>query len=268
MTRQYLSARLKAGETVYAAWVGSPSLAMAEAVAQASWDAVVVDMQHGAVGVESMIDLVGGVVRAGKPAMVRMPMSDEGMIGRILDAGAEAVICPMVNTGQDASRLGRSAKYPPLGFRSWGPQRALQVHGLDREDYLAQANGFCLAWAMVETETAIANIDSILSGRAIDGVFVGPYDLCVSLTRGEALDPSHPVVMEALDLIVRKARAHRVVPGIYASTPDHARTYSTMGFKLIAIGNELTYVRIGGELLLEAAREADVPADEAVAAQR
>jgi 4-hydroxy-2-oxoheptanedioate aldolase len=69
MTRQYLSARLKAGETVYAAWVGSPSLAMAEAVAQASWDAVVVDMQHGAVGVESMIDLVGGVVRAGKPAM-------------------------------------------------------------------------------------------------------------------------------------------------------------------------------------------------------
>jgi 2-keto-3-deoxy-L-rhamnonate aldolase RhmA len=59
-----------------------------------------------------------------------------------------------------------------------------------------------------------------------------------------------------------------VVPGIYASTPDHARTYSTMGFKLIAIGNELTYVRIGGELLLEAAREAEVPADEAVAAQR
>lgn len=268
MSRQYLSARLKAGETVHAAWVGSPSLAVAVACAQASWDAVIIDMQHGAVGVESMFDLVAGVVRAGKPAMVRMPMSDEGMIGRILDAGAEGVVCPMVNTGQDASRLGRAAKYPPVGLRSWGPMRALQAHGLDGKEYLAEANGFCLAWAMVETETAIANIDSILSGRMIDGVFVGPYDLCVSLTKGEALDPTHPVVLEALDLIVRKARAHRVVPGIYASTADHARTYAAMGFKLIAIGNELAYARIGGELLLEAAREADVSADEALAAQR
>lgn len=268
MARQYLSARLKAGETVFAAWLGSPSLAVAEAVAQASWDAVVIDMQHGAIGVESMFDLVAGVVRAGKPAMVRMPMSDEGMIGRILDAGAEAVVCPMVNTGQDASRLGRSAKYPPIGLRSWGPTRAMQVHGLDRDDYLAQANGFCLAWAMVETETAIANIDSILSGRAIDGVFVGPYDLCVSLTKGSALDPSHPVVMEALDLIVRKARAHKVLPGISASTPDHARIYSAMGFRLIAIGNELSYARIGSELLLEAARETAAPAPEVVAVQR
>ena len=72
------------------------------------------------------------------------------------DAGAEAVVAPMINTGQDASRLGRSAKYPPLGFRSWGPQRALQAHDLDRDDYLAQANRFCLAWAMVETATAVA----------------------------------------------------------------------------------------------------------------
>lgn len=268
MTRQYLSARLKAGETVHVGWIGTSSCAVAEAVAQASWDAVAIDMQHGSIGVESMIGMVGAIARAGKPAMVRIPMSDEGMIGRVLDAGAEGVICPMINTGQDASRFGRAAKYPPAGFRSWGPTRALQVHGMEHGDYLAQANDFCLAWAMVETETAIANIDSILSSKAIDGVLVGPYDLCVSLTRGQTLDVNEPVVLEALDLILRKARAHRVVPSIYATTADHARTYAAMGFRLIIMGSELAYARIGSELLLEAAREVETPADETVAAQR
>lgn len=268
MTRQFLSARLKAGETVFVAWHGTPSVAIAEASAQASWDAVALDMQHGVIGVESMIAMVAAIIRAGKPALVRMPLGDEGMIGRILDAGAEGVICPMVNTGQDASRFARATKYPPMGYRSWGPIRAMQVHGMSREEYTSRANEFCMAWAMVETETALANIDSIFSGRTIDGVLVGPYDLSISLSKGASLDPSQPQVMEAFDLIVRKARAHRVVPGIYASTADDARVYAAMGFKLILMGSEMAYARIGGELLLEAAREADAPAGGAMAAHR
>lgn len=250
-----MSAKLDAGETVYAAWVGTPVRAVAEAIAQGSWDAVVIDMQHGAIGYESMLDLVSGVAGAGKPAVVRMPMGDDGLVGRILDAGSQGVICPMVDTGHEAAALVRATKYAPVGMRSWGPNRAMAALGVDKGGYLAQANDICLAWAMIETDTAIANINSILSNKALDGVFVGPNDLCISLTGGKVVDPSEPQVLEAINQIARKAGAHSVHAGIYANNPDLARIYAEMGYRFIAIGNELTFARLGGELMLEAARD-------------
>lgn len=257
MTREYLSARLKAGETIFSAWMSNPAKYVAQVVAQGSWDSVVVDMQHGTFDYESMLETVAIVTASGKAAIVRMPLGDEGMIGRILDSGAQGVICPMVNTGQDASRFGRETKFPPLGLRSWGPHRALDVLDFDKNDYLAEANDFCLSWAMVETETALGNIDSIMSSKAIDGVFIGPNDLCVSLTGGKMVDPGEKVVMEAVDHILRKAHAHRVIPGIFANTPELARTYSDMGFKFITVANEIAYARIGGEFLLDMIRNPD-----------
>ena len=252
-----MSARLRAGETVYSAWVGSSTPFVAEALAQGSWDAVIVDMQHGAVGYDAMVSLVASVTGAGAPALVRIPLGDEGMIGRVLDAGAQGVIFPMINTGQEAARHGRTAKYPPEGFRSWGPARALEILGYDKQQYLTDANDLCMTWVMVETETALGNVDSILSSKAVDGVFVGPNDLCVSLSKGKLVDPSEKVVMDALDHILRKAQAHRVVPGIYANSPELARRYADMGFRFIALGNELTYARIGGEFLLDMVRNPD-----------
>lgn len=260
MTTENLSDRLRGGETLYSAWLSTPARFVAETVAQGSWDSVVIDMQHGTLDYASMLDAVTAVASQGKAAVVRPPLNEEGTIGRILDAGAQGVICPMVNTGQDASRIGRSAKFPPLGSRSWGPHRALSVLNMDKDDYLARANDICFCWAMVETETALSNIDSIMSSKAIDGVFVGPNDLCVSLTKGRAADPNESVVLEAIDHILRKAHAHRIVPGIYANTPELARKFADMGYRFITLGNELTYARIGGEFLLDMVKN---PEDEA-----
>lgn len=257
-----MSARLDAGETVYAAWIGTPGRAVAETIAQGSWDAVVIDMQHGAIGYEAMLDLVNTVAGVGKPAVVRMPMGDDGLIGRILDGGAQGVICPMVDTDDQAAALVQATKYAPVGMRSWGPNRAMAALGIDRDGYLAEANGFCLAWAMIETDTAMTNINSILSSKSLDGVFVGPNDLCVSLTGGEAVDPGEPRVLEAIEQIVRQARTHSVHAGIYANNPDLARVYAEMGYRFIAIGNELTFARLGGELLLEVAKDTGNGSDE------
>ena len=256
MIENVLSARLAAGETLYAAWLGIPSRELAGSLAQCTWDAVIVDMQHGAIGYESMLDMVGGIVGAGKPALVRMPMGDDGLVGRILDAGSQGVICPMVDTGHEAAALVRATKYAPAGMRSWGPDRAMAALGLDRDSYLAQANVFCSAWAMIETDTALGNINSILSHKALDGVFVGPNDLCIALTAGRAVDPRAAEVLDAVSLIARRAGAHGVHAGIYANNPDLARIYADMGYRFIAIGQALTYARVGSELLLEAAKDA------------
>lgn len=256
MIENGLSARLAAGETLYAAWLSVPSRALAESLAQCTWDAVIVDMQHGAIGYESMLDMVGGIAGAGQPAVVRMPMGDDGLVGRILDAGSQGVICPMVDTGHEAAALVRATKYAPTGMRSWGPNRAMAALGLDRDTYLAQANDVCSAWAMVETDTALSNINSILSHKALDGVFVGPNDLCIALTGGRAVNPSEPEVLDAIALIARRANAHGIHAGIYANNPDLARIYADMGYRFIAIGLDLTYARVGSELLLEAAKDA------------
>lgn len=250
-----LKAKLDAGETAYAAWLSLDAPRIAAALARDGWDAVVIDTQHGLAGQTHMIDAVALVAVAGVAPVVRVPIGSDAMVGLAPDVGALGVICPMINSGQEAAWFARACKYPPLGQRSWAPSQAVQVLGLAPADYLARANEFVLSFAMVETAQALKHIDAIASTPGIDAIFVGPNDLSVSLSEGAAADPARPDVQQALALIARKCAAHGVIPGIYANTPQLAAAYRKTGFRFIAVGSDAGYLAMGSRAMLKAAKE-------------
>lgn len=243
-------ALLSSGKTVLSGWMAIPSPLVADILARAGWSSIVIDMQHGLVGYDDMVACVAAISRAGCAAIVRVPVRDDGLIGRAMDAGAEGVICPMINSGQEASWLTRNTKYPPMGQRSWAPTQALNLLGMDKDQYLASANDLIVTMAMVETQTALKNIDSIASTPGVDMIFVGPNDLSVSLSDGARVDPNDYAVDKALDLILRKCEAHSVFAGIFANNVEMGRKYRDMGFRFISVGSDMNYLEAGSHAAL------------------
>ena len=116
-----LSESLSVGAPVFSAWVGMNEAAVAEALARAGFDAVILDLQHGALDFAGASQAILAVALAGRPAIVRVPVGDFASASRLIDAGAAGVIAPMINSRTDAERFASFAKYPPVGERSWGP---------------------------------------------------------------------------------------------------------------------------------------------------
>jgi len=250
-----LARRLRAGETVYGAWcmIGSP--VVAETIAREGFAAVVLDAQHGLWDVSSLIAGAGAVNHAGAAPAVRVPLNDVALVSRALDFGAEAVIAPMINSADDARRFAAAAKYPPLGERSWGPLRALPLQGRSVPvDYLREANEGTLTFAMIETATALANVDAIAATPGIDALFVGPYDLATALSGGTAQDVEAPQVEQAVDRICAAATKAKKIPGIYCRDVENAVAMAKRGFRFVIAGNDLTTLRGATAAQLKALR--------------
>lgn len=246
MSAQTLRDRLAGGRPLFMSWSMLPGTLGAELLAQQSWDACVIDMQHGLIGYQEARDMAATVMALDKPTVVRVPVGAHGLMGRVLDIGVEGLIAPMVNTGEDARALAAATKYPPVGERSWGAYRAIGSAGLGQEDYLAAANGLAVSFAMIETRTALDNLDEIAATPGIDGLFVGPNDLTISLTGGTSLDAmGTPEVREAISLIAAKASENGLVAGIYCGTPDFALTHAELGYSFLAVGTDRGFLAEG-----------------------
>ena len=178
-----LAGRLATNREALCAWVGMNEPAVAEQLAREAFDAVTLDMQHGAVDFAGAMRSIASVALAGKPTIVRVPVGEFALASRLLDAGASGILAPMINSGEDARRFVEFVKFPPLGQRSWGPQAALPLSGLDAPAYLKAANAMTQAIAMIETRAALDALDEILGVEGVDGVFVGPSDLSIALER-------------------------------------------------------------------------------------
>ena len=158
-----LAGKLKANSQALCAWVSVNEPAIAEWLAREAFDAVVLDMQHGAIDFDGAMRAILGVALAGKPAIVRVPIGEFALASQLLDAGASGILAPMINSGDDARRFADYVKFPPLGQRSWGPRAALPLSGLEPAAYLNAANAMTLAIAMIETRDALDALDDILS---------------------------------------------------------------------------------------------------------
>jgi 4-hydroxy-2-oxoheptanedioate aldolase len=249
-----LGDRLKSGGPIFSAWCGLLEPGIAGLLAREPFDAVTLDMQHGAIDFATLVRAVPLVAAAGKPAIARIPVGDFATASRLLDSGVSAIIAPMINTVEDARRLGSFTKFPPLGARSWGPHAALALSGLSPIDYLAQANGFSIALAMIETREALGIVDDILTAPGIDGIFIGPADLSIALSNGGIVDPASAEVEKALDHVLARARAANRFAAIYAPTGERAAVLARRGFDLIAAGSDSAYLRTGAGQALAAAK--------------
>ena len=251
-----LARRLRSGETVYSAWCAIPSPLLAETIAREGFPAAVLDVQHGLWDIASVIGAIGALHHAGAAPVVRVPLQDMALVSRALDFAAEAIIAPMINTQADARAFAAAAKYPPSGERSWGPLRAMPLHGRSvNVEYLREANAGTLTFAMLETEAALSNADAIAATPGIDALFIGPYDLSTALSRGAAQNLDAPEVERAIDRIRDAAVKAGKIPGIYCSNAERARAMAARGFKFIAVGSDLGLVRTAAAATLKALKQ-------------
>ena len=239
---------------VFCAWVGMNEPAAAEALAREAFDAVILDMQHGALDFAGACGGIAASALAGRPAIVRVPVGEFATASRALDAGAAGVIAPMINSRADAERFAAFTKFPPLGERSWGPRGALPLSGLDTQDYLASANRLVRAIAMIETREALAALDAILATPGIDGVFVGPNDLSIGLSRGDAIAPDGAEVERALGEVAARAAAHGKFAGLFCPDGRRAKWAGERGFALRTVSTDLALLRAAARAELAAAR--------------
>ena len=252
---QTLRARFAAGETLFTAWSGITSPHLAGVVAASGYDCVTLDMQHGAHDTASIFACTESVRRAGAHVIVRVPVNANYLVSRALDFGAEAVIGPMINSVSDAEAFAKAAKYPPMGERSWGPTRAMELNAeKNATEFLLAQNARTMSFAMIETREALDSLDAILDLQGIDGVLVGPADLSIALNNGAAVDPLGPVVSAAAEQIARRTRAKGKVAAIFCVDDARAQTYKEQGFQLIALQTDSNMVARGAAAALAAAR--------------
>ena len=227
-----LARRFKTGETVHTGWCGLPYPIVAETVAREGFAAVTLDGQHGLWDTASIVSGIAAVMQGGAAPIVRVPVGDFAAVSRALDFGAEGVIAPMINTAADARAFAAAAKYPPVGERSWGPMRAMALGGFsDQSAYLTEANGLNVTFAMIETRTALANIDAIAGTPGIDGLFLGPSDLSIALSDGRSLDPHAKDVETEIERIVAGARKAGKIPGAYCASAERANALAKRGMR-------------------------------------
>jgi 4-hydroxy-2-oxoheptanedioate aldolase len=244
--------KLRAGETVFSGWCGLPYPLVAETLGRDGFSAVTLDSQHGLWDLNSILTAIGAVRQGGAAPIVRVPVGDFAMVSRALDFGAEGVIAPMINSAADARAFAAAAKYPPIGERSWGPHRATTLAGLaDQSIYLREANDHVLTLAMIETRTALKNLDAIVETPGIDGLFLGPSDLSIALSEGRNLDPLSKDVDRELDRILSATQRTNKIPGAYCHSAQRAAELAKRGVRFLAVMSDLAMLRAGAAAALK-----------------
>ncbi len=223
------------GGTVINGWLGIPSAFAAETMAHQGWDSLTVDLQHGVVGYQVAVTMLQAISTTPVVPLARVPWLDPAIVMKMLDAGAYGLICPMVNSRADAETFVGACRYPPEGFRSFGPIRALLYAG---EDYGRHANQTVLTIAQIETAQAVDNIDEIVSVPGLDAVYIGPVDLGLSLGFEPKFDRTEPEVVEAIDKVLSAAGRHGVVAGIHNATVAYARQMIDKGFRFVTVQSD------------------------------
>ena len=241
-----LARRLRAGETVFAGWCSLPYPLVAETIGREGFVAVTLEAQHGLWDMSALLTGVAAVRQGGAAPLVRVPVGDFAMVSRVLDFGAEGIIAPMINSAADARAFVAAAKYPPVGERSWGPHRVTTLAGIaDQSVYLREANNHVVTLAMIETRTALDNLDAIAQTPGIDGLFLGPSDLSIALSGGKTLDPLSKDVERELDRMIASAERVGKIAGAFCHTAERAVALAKRGARFLAVMSDIAMLRAG-----------------------
>lgn len=233
-------------------WIMTDNPAGTERIARLGYDYLCIDAQHGLLGYDAVLRAIQAVDAGGASVpVVRVEANDPTYIGKALDAGAWAVIVPLVNSAQDAARAVAAAKYPPRGIRSYGPTRASLRLGPDPATVDATTGVF----VMIETADGLADVDRIAAVPGVDGLYVGPSDLSL------AVGASQPGATDdlagwgpALESVTAAAAAHGIACGMYCTTGEEAARWLTRGFTFTTVSGDLTHLEAVARDHLAAAR--------------
>jgi 4-hydroxy-2-oxoheptanedioate aldolase len=228
-------------------WLAIPNSFATETMAHQGWDTLTVDMQHGVNDYQAMVTMLQAISTTDTVPVVRVPWLEPGILMKSLDAGAYAVICPMVNTREDAQKLVAWTSYAPRGTRSFGPVRAMLYAGAD---YPQHANDTIVRFAMIETAQALDNLDDILSVEGLDAVYIGPSDLSLSLGCAPTMDDLDPKAAQAVEHILARAKVHGRVAGIHNTTPETALARIAKGFQFVTVSSDARLMAAGAQQVM------------------
>ena len=236
-----LKNRLESRENTTGSWITIGSPVVAEIMAQAGFDWLVVDMEHSAITLDLAQSLIQVIGLCSVTPLVRVGHNQPNLIKRVMDAGAHGVIVPMVNSKAEAEQAVGSVKYPPTGFRGVGLARA-QKYGADFENYKNWNQDKSVVIVQVEHIKAVENLEEILDVPGVDGFIVGPYDLSGSLGVPGQFD--HPDVVEALQHVKTVAKEKNALSGFHIIQPDPilVAEKENEGYKFIALSLDILYL--------------------------
>ena len=252
MRKNKLKQLWKEGKTAINAWLTIPSAWTAETIAHTGFDAITIDMQHGLADYQTTLSMLHAISTTDAVPLARVPWNEPATIMRLLDAGVYGLVCPMVNSRKEAEAFVGACRYPPLGFRSYGPIRANVYAG---DDYFENANQTVITLAMIETAQALENLEDIVTTPGLDGVYVGTIDLSISMGLAGLGDLNDKKLQNALNIIMTQINKHDCIAGIHASTPESAKKLSEQGFRLITPVNDTNLLRGAAINALEETRK-------------
>jgi 4-hydroxy-2-oxoheptanedioate aldolase len=239
-----------AGRYALNAWLSIGSSYSAEILAHLPYDTVTVDLQHGMFDFETAVGMLQAISTSPAVPMVRVPENTPWLIQKVLDMGAYGVICPMIDTRDQCEAFVRAMRYPPLGDRSFGPARGLLYGG---DDYAGRANETLLSWAMIETESALANVEDIAAVEGLNGLYIGPSDLSMTL-EGAIATPLSSRVLKEVRHIISVAHRNHLRAGIFCPDVRFARQMIAIGCDLVTVMNDAGLLRRATGTLLEELR--------------
>ena len=251
MRENRLRSLWREGKAAVNGWLAIANSFSTEVMAHQGWDTLTIDLQHGVIDYPAMVTMLQAISTTPTVPVVRVPWLEPGIIMKSLDAGAYGIICPMVNTREEAQKLVAYTNYAPRGTRSFGPVRALYYGGAD---YPEKANDSIVRFAMIETAQALDNLDSILSVEGLDAIYIGPSDLSLALGCKPAFDDVEPPVAQAIAHILARAQAHGVKAGIHNGRPDVALARIAKGFSFVTVASDARLLASGSQQILTAMR--------------
>lgn len=250
-----LARRVRDGAPTLGAWVTMAHSSVAEILAQASFDWVMLDTEHTAIDASEVLPLIIAVENGGAVPLVRVAGIDPVRIKHAMDSGAAGVLAPGVRTRDEAAAVVAAVKYPPAGSRGVGLARAHR-YGPGFEEYFSRNNEDSLVIVQIEHVDAIRDIDDILGVAGIDVAFIGPYDLSASM--GLAGQLEHPDVRAAADRLLAACRRRRIAAGIHLIHPprvaDELTRHLDLGFRFFALGSDALLLGDGARDLAASAR--------------
>lgn len=236
-----------AGRPTFGSWLTLGNPISAEIIGKAGYDWVILDTQHGGITWDNLLGVFQALDLGGTRGLVRVGWTDPMQIMRAMDLGALGVIVPMVSTPEQARIAAQAIRYPPHGIRSFGPVRSYySTAGAPASDPL------CMV--MIETAEAMDNLDAIAATPGVDGLFVGPVDLALSLGLGPALVMPEPV-FAAIDEVVDACRRHGKISGCATLGSPNAQALMKRGVQFLTLGNDAGLIRRGAAADVAEARQ-------------
>ncbi len=246
MSASKLKEKLRSRERVFGSWLSFGHPSIAEIFASKGFDFLAIDMEHTTISLEQAQRIIAASQSFGVPCLPRPVSHSNDWIKPLLDSGADGIIAPLVNDFNASKSLQSLIKYPPLGTRSFGVNRA-HGYGSDFQNYISEWNSDSIYIAQIETVEGVKNIDSILGTDDLDGVMIGPYDMSGSL--GVPGQTQHPLVLEAERKIIEACKSSNKSCGTQLAefTEENILRAFSKGYTFIIASSDLFILDAWGE---------------------